>query len=91
MPLAAISRYAELVRQGTGNEQERLVLLRQHQERVTAQITALTTCLDMITFKVKIYEEGLTTGTTDPIWAPPGAPRRPPSPNSSARRSIDSR
>jgi DNA-binding transcriptional MerR regulator len=71
MPLAAIRRYAELVRQGEGNEQERLTLLRQHQQRVTAQIAALTTCLEMITFKVKAYEESLAVGSTDPIWAPP--------------------
>ena len=71
LPLAAIRRYAELVRQGEGNEQERLTLLRQHQQRVTAQIAALTTCLEMITFKVKVYEESLADGSTDPIWAPP--------------------
>jgi DNA-binding transcriptional MerR regulator len=71
MPLAAIRRYAELVRQGAGNETERLAILRQHQERVTAQIAALTACLEVTTLKVKLYEESLATGPTDPIWAPP--------------------
>jgi DNA-binding transcriptional MerR regulator len=71
MPLAAIRRYAELVRQGTGNETERLTILHQHQQQVTAQIAALTACLEMITFKVKLYEESLATGTTDPIWTQP--------------------
>jgi DNA-binding transcriptional MerR regulator len=70
MPLTAIRRYAELVRQGEGNEQERLTLLRQHQERVAAQISALNACLEMITFKVELYQESLAAGTTDPIWAP---------------------
>ncbi len=70
MPLAAIRRYAELVRQGAGNEQERLIILRQHQQRVTAQIATLTACLEMITFKVELYEESLAAGATDPIWAP---------------------
>jgi DNA-binding transcriptional MerR regulator len=70
MPLTAIRRYAELVRQGEGNEQERLTLLRQHQERVAAQISALNACLEMITFKVGLYQESLAAGTTDPIWAP---------------------
>ena len=74
MPLAAIRRYAELVRQGAGNEQERLVLMRQHMERVTAQIAALDACLEMITFKVKLYEESLATDRTDPIWAPAAQP-----------------
>ena len=41
MPLTGIRRYAELVRQGPGNEQERLDLLREHRERVTAQILSL--------------------------------------------------
>jgi DNA-binding transcriptional MerR regulator len=68
MPLAAIRRYAELVRQGTGNETERLTILREHRQRVTAQMAALTACLEMITFKVKLYEESLAVGTTDPIW-----------------------
>lgn len=71
MPVAAIRRYAELVREGEGNEQERLTLLRQHQQRVTAQMAALSTCQEMITFKVKVYEESLAAGTSDPIWAPP--------------------
>ena len=70
MPLAAIRRYAELVRQGAGNEPERLVLMRQHMERVTAQIAALDACLEVIACKVKLYEESLATDHTDPIWAP---------------------
>jgi DNA-binding transcriptional MerR regulator len=70
MPLTAIRGYADLVRQGTGNERDRLDILRQHQQRITAQIAALTACLDMIAFKVKIYEESLAAGNTDPIWDP---------------------
>jgi DNA-binding transcriptional MerR regulator len=71
MPLAAIRRYAELVRQGPGNEKERLAILRQHQERVAAQMAALTACSDMIGFKVKIYEESVAAGEADPIWTQP--------------------
>lgn len=76
MPLAAIRRYAELVRQGPGNEEERLAILLQHQDHMTAQIAALSACLEVITIKVKLYRESLATGTTDPIWAP-SEPRRP--------------
>jgi len=68
MPLAAIRRYAELVREGPGNEKERLDILRQHQQRVTAQIAALTMCLQMISFKVNLYQNSLTADTSDPIW-----------------------
>jgi DNA-binding transcriptional MerR regulator len=71
MPLAAIRRYTELVRQGTGNEAERLTILREHQQRVTAQIDALTACLEMVAFKVGLYEESLATGSADPIWTAP--------------------
>jgi DNA-binding transcriptional MerR regulator len=68
MPLAAIRRYAELVREGPGNEKERLDILRQHQQRVTSQIAALTTCLQMINFKVNLYQDSLTADRSDPIW-----------------------
>src|SRR3954451_14991221 len=37
MPLAQIRRYAALVREGPGNEQERLELLREQQARVERQ------------------------------------------------------
>src|SRR5215210_8829465 len=57
MPLAGIRRYAELIRQGPGNEQERLDLLRQHRERVIAQIDDLNRCLDLVSWKVSVYED----------------------------------
>ncbi|MEU8169089.1 MerR family transcriptional regulator [Micromonospora sp. NPDC049004] len=57
MPLPALRRYANLVREGAGNEEERLALMREHQERVTGQIGRLTQCLDLIGFKVGVYED----------------------------------
>jgi DNA-binding transcriptional MerR regulator len=63
MPLPAIRRYAELVREGAGNEQQRLTLLREHQEHVTAHIGRLTQCLDLIRFKVGVYEDLLDQRT----------------------------
>jgi len=68
MPLSAICRYAELVRQGASNEHHRLALLRQHQESITAQIAALSSCLEMIDLKVELYEESVADHTVDPIW-----------------------
>jgi DNA-binding transcriptional MerR regulator len=59
LPVPAIRRYTELVRQGTGNERERLDLLRRHREDVTAQIGRLTECLDLINYKVGVYEDYL--------------------------------
>lgn len=57
MPLAALRQYTRLVRQGDGTEQERLGLLREHREAVLTQIEELGRCLDVITFKVGVYED----------------------------------
>jgi DNA-binding transcriptional MerR regulator len=68
MPLAQIRRYAELVREGPGNEQERLDLLREQQARVEHQLADLQECLQIITRKVGIYEQHLADGTTQDLW-----------------------
>ncbi|MEU7755472.1 MerR family transcriptional regulator [Micromonospora sp. NPDC049171] len=57
MPLPALRRYTELVRAGAGNEEERLALMREHHGRVTDQIDRLAQSLDLITFKVGVYED----------------------------------
>nr|WP_296071028.1 MerR family transcriptional regulator [uncultured Actinoplanes sp.] len=57
MPLPALRRYADLVREGAGNEEERLELMREHQANVTTQIGKLNECLDLINFKVGVYED----------------------------------
>ena len=41
MPLAKIRRFAELVRKGPGNEEQRLDLLREQQRRVEHQLSEL--------------------------------------------------
>jgi DNA-binding transcriptional MerR regulator len=76
MPVTAIRRYTELVRQGRGNEKERLTLLRQHQDRVRARLDEMTACLETISFKVGLYEKRLAEGEVgDPLYTPPaGAP-----------------
>ena len=51
-----------------------LAILRQHQQRITAQMATLTACLELITCKVGLYENSLANGSTDPIWAPPDSP-----------------
>jgi DNA-binding transcriptional MerR regulator len=73
MPLETIRKYTELVRQGRGNEAERLDLLRSHQDSITAQIQDLTECLNVITHKVTIYETHLAEGTADCLWVGPPA------------------
>lgn len=69
MPLARIRRYAELVRQGPGNEQERLDLLQEQQARVEQQLAELKECHRIITRKVGIYQQHLADGTTQDLWS----------------------
>jgi TDG/mug DNA glycosylase family protein len=58
MPLPALRRYADLVSEGAGNEEERLALLREHREHETAQIRRLGECLDLIGFKIVVSRVG---------------------------------
>ena len=68
MPLANIRRLAELVREGPGNEQERLELLREQQKRVESQLAELEECLRITSRKVGIYEQHLADGTAEDLW-----------------------
>ena len=68
MPLQTIRRLAELVRNGAGNEAERLELLREHQRRIIEQLDELRACLDIIDAKVSGYERHLARGATGDPW-----------------------
>ncbi|MGW5556959.1 MerR family transcriptional regulator [Micromonospora sp. NPDC003944] len=68
MPLTTISRLAQLVREGSGNEAQRLKLLREHRHHVTEQITQLRECLDLIDVKVASYEQHLASGASGDPW-----------------------
>jgi DNA-binding transcriptional MerR regulator len=72
MPLADIRRYAQLVREGPGNEEQRLELLREHQRRVEHQLAELEDCLRTITRKVGVYEQHLADESAPDLW-PVGA------------------
>jgi DNA-binding transcriptional MerR regulator len=68
MPLAQIRRYADLVREGPGNEQQRLELLREQQARVESQLAELQECLRVINRKVGVYEQHLANGAAPDLW-----------------------
>lgn len=70
MPLAALTRFAALVKQGSGNEEERLKLLDEHHQRIEAQIHALEECRALIEWKVSVYSEHLQAGTATGLWDP---------------------
>ncbi|MFD7154029.1 MerR family transcriptional regulator [Kribbella sp. NPDC059898] len=73
MPLDTIRKYTDLVRQGPGNEVDRLALLKSHQDYVSAQIAELNECLNVITWKVGCYQEALDAGQADCLWTAPPA------------------
>lgn len=73
MPLDTIRKYTDLVRQGPGNEADRLALLKSHQDYVSEQIAALNECLNVITWKVGCYQEALDAGQADCLWTAPSA------------------
>ncbi|MBV2152378.1 MerR family transcriptional regulator [Kitasatospora sp. SUK 42] len=77
MPLADLRRFAELVRQGPGNEAERLSLLNAHQQRVDEQIRALEECRSVIAWKVGVYAEHLARGEATGLWDPTARTRPP--------------
>ena len=59
MPIRDVRRYAELVRDGDGNEADRLDLLHAHREQVLAQLAEVTAHLEAINLKIGVYEERL--------------------------------
>jgi DNA-binding transcriptional MerR regulator len=74
MPLQVIRRFADLVRNGPGNEAERLELLRAHQWRVERQLAQLHDCLDLIAGKVATYQQHVNAGTAADLWTGIGPP-----------------
>ena len=68
MPLAVIARFAELVREGEGNEEERLRLLHEHADRIAVQQAQLTAARQLIEAKVASYEQHLAQGTASTLW-----------------------
>lgn len=59
MPIRDVRRYADLVRAGSGNEQDRLALLHTHRRHVLAQLAAVTEHLGAIEAKIGIYEQAI--------------------------------
>ncbi len=70
MPLAQLAEFAELVRQGPGNEAQRLQLLREHETHVREQLASLQHCLDVIEMKVDIYTTHVEHAAVQGLWDP---------------------
>ena len=59
MSIRDVRRYADLVREGTGNELERLELLQEHRTKVLAQLAEVQQHLGAIDHKIGIYTDHL--------------------------------
>jgi DNA-binding transcriptional MerR regulator len=57
MGISAIRQYADLVREGDGNEEERLALLVEHRETVLRQLDDVQRSLAAIDYKIDFYRE----------------------------------
>jgi len=70
MPLPKIRRYTELVHRGPGTEAERRDLLVGHRTQVLDQIRELQRSLDMINYKIGVYDDILDGGLDECTTAP---------------------
>jgi DNA-binding transcriptional MerR regulator len=61
MPIRRIRDYADLVRDGAGNEAERLALLQAHRQAVLDQLDTMQRNLAAIEHKIAIYEDCCAT------------------------------
>jgi DNA-binding transcriptional MerR regulator len=62
MPIRRIREYAELVREGDGNETERLALLEAHREEVRERLAEVRRNLALIDYKIDLYRGRLADG-----------------------------
>jgi DNA-binding transcriptional MerR regulator len=60
MPIRRLREYAELVRAGDGNEEERLALLEEHRREVLQQLEDVASNLEAIDYKIRVYREKLS-------------------------------
>lgn len=70
MPLTELQRFADFIRQGPGNEAERLRLLDAHRARVEKQIAALEEAREIIAWKTNVYQQHLQAGDAAGLWDP---------------------
>jgi DNA-binding transcriptional MerR regulator len=59
MPIRRIRQYAQLVRDGDGNEVERLALLEAHREDVLRRLDAVKRNLELVEYKIGLYRDRL--------------------------------
>lgn len=70
-PIAVMREYARLVREGSGNEAERLALMRAHERALDVQIETLIACRRVISDKARTYQDALIARGIDPAVGSP--------------------
>ena len=60
MPIAGLAKYSSLVREGVGNEAERIELMEGHARALDEQIEELIACRAVIRGKVDSYRKALS-------------------------------
>lgn len=71
MSTERIRRYVELVREGPGNERQRLELFEAHRVEVLARLASVTENLELIDNKIAAYRRWIADGSTDARWWTP--------------------
>ena len=74
MPIKTIRRYAELITEGPGNEEERVALMEAHRAEVTARLAEVQEHLATIDHKIAVYRGRLAAGDAGQLWAPRRVP-----------------
>jgi DNA-binding transcriptional MerR regulator len=64
MPIRRVREYAELVRDGDGNERERLALLEAHRQDVLRRLNDVQRNLELVDYKIRLYRERLDGGAS---------------------------
>lgn len=64
MRIRRIRAYAELVREGDGNEADRLALLEAHREEVRERLAEVSRNLELIDYKIGLYRERVGRGVS---------------------------
>ncbi len=59
MPIRDVRRYADLLNQGAGTEQQRMALLESHRDAVRALLAETARNLELIEWKINYYRERL--------------------------------
>jgi DNA-binding transcriptional MerR regulator len=61
MPIRDVRTYAEYLREGEGNEPQRLALLEAHRDAVRERLAEMERHLELIDYKIDIYREKIGT------------------------------